>query len=506
MQGSLTARVRFASSGKSTLWVTRTMSNARRQILLNIFKLFDLGLMAAAFLLAALAVMTEFHRAHAVTLAELFSMRVRIQNLAIFVLFAIAWHFVFSGFGLYKSRRLSDRSSEVLDVIKATSLGTLMIVGGSAAFRITLDTPLFLLVFWTASTTATVGSRLIMRMVLVWVRRRGRNLRDVLIVGTNSRAIQFAAKLQSRPEMGYRVMGFVDQDWSGMEAFRNSGFAVSCNFDGVPQYLRSTVVDEVVVALPMRSFHFEASRIAAQCVEQGITVRMLSNLFDLKVARSSAENWEGDALITHRTGRLEGWPVVAKRVFDLVVSSILLLMLSPLLVVTAILIKLTSSGPVLFKQKRLGLNKRRFSIYKFRTMVADAEKRMKEVEHLNEVSGPVFKIKNDPRITPLGRFLRKTSIDELPQLLNVVLADMSLVGPRPLPVRDYEGFNEDWQRRRFSVKPGITCLWQVKGRSSIGFEQWMQLDLQYIDKWSLWLDMQILMWTIPAILKGSGAV
>ncbi len=130
---------------------------------------------------------------------------------------------------------------------------------------------------------------------------------------------------------------------------------------------------------------------------------------------------------------------------------------------------------------------------------------MREIEHLNEVSGPVFKIKNDPRITPLGRFLRKSSIDELPQLLNVLVGDMSLVGPRPLPVRDYEGFNEDWQRRRFSVKPGITCLWQVKGRSSIAFEQWMQLDLQYIDKWSLWLDMQILMWTIPAILKGSGA-
>jgi len=481
------------------------MSNARRQILLNVFKLFDLGLMAAAFLLAALTVMTSLHRAHAVTLTELFEMRVKIQNLAIFILFTIAWHFVFSGFGLYKSRRLSDRSSEVLDVIKATSLGTVMIVAGTAVFHVTLATPLFLSVFWAASTLATVGSRLVLRAVLVWVRKRGRNLRDVLIVGTNSRAVQFAGKLQSHPEMGYRVMGFVDQDWSGMDAFRRSGYAVTCDFAGVPQYLRSSVVDEVVMALPMRSFHYEASRIASHCEEQGITVRMLSNLFNLKLARSSAETWEGDALITHKTGRLEGWPVVAKRIFDLVVSLILLLFLSPLLLFVALLIKLTSPGPVMFKQNRLGLNKRRFYIYKFRTMVPDAEQRMREVEHLNEVSGPVFKIKNDPRITPLGRFLRKTSIDELPQLINVLLADMSLVGPRPLPVRDYEGFNEDWQRRRFSVKPGITCLWQVKGRSSIAFEQWMQLDLQYIDKWSLWLDMQILMWTIPAILKGSGA-
>jgi len=138
-------------------------------------------------------------------------------------------------------------------------------------------------------------------------------------------------------------------------------------------------------------------------------------------------------------------------------------------------------------------------------MVVDAEKRMKEIEHLNEVTGPVFKIKNDPRITPLGRFLRKTSVDELPQLFNVLKGDMSLVGPRPLPIRDYEGFNEDWQRRRFSVRPGITCLWQIGGRSSISFEKWMELDLQYIDKWSLKLDLEILVKTIPAVLKGSGA-
>jgi lipopolysaccharide/colanic/teichoic acid biosynthesis glycosyltransferase len=138
-------------------------------------------------------------------------------------------------------------------------------------------------------------------------------------------------------------------------------------------------------------------------------------------------------------------------------------------------------------------------------MVVDAETRMKEIEHLNEVSGPVFKIKNDPRITPIGKFLRKTSIDELPQLFNVLMGDMSLVGPRPLPLRDYEGFSEDWQRRRFSVRPGVTCLWQIGGRSSISFEQWMELDLQYIDKWSLLLDFKILLMTIPAVLRGSGA-
>jgi lipopolysaccharide/colanic/teichoic acid biosynthesis glycosyltransferase len=173
--------------------------------------------------------------------------------------------------------------------------------------------------------------------------------------------------------------------------------------------------------------------------------------------------------------------------------------------VVTLLIKLTSPGPVLFVQERVGLGKRRFRLYKFRTMIQGAEKKLAEVEHLNEMSGPVFKIKNDPRITKIGKFLRKTSIDELPQLINVLKGDMSLVGPRPLPVRDYNGFDQDWQRRRFSVRPGITCLWQVTGRSNVSFDKWMKLDMEYIDNWSLILDFKILILTIPAVLRGSGA-
>jgi lipopolysaccharide/colanic/teichoic acid biosynthesis glycosyltransferase len=159
----------------------------------------------------------------------------------------------------------------------------------------------------------------------------------------------------------------------------------------------------------------------------------------------------------------------------------------------------------LFKQKRMGLNKRQFTVYKFRTMVPTAESIQEKLAHLNEMTGPVFKIKNDPRITPIGRILRKTSIDELPQLFNVLKGDMSLVGPRAIPVRDYESFSEDWHRRRFSVPPGITCLWQVRGRNTIPFDQWMVLDMQYIDRWSLWLDLKILVETIPAVIRGSGA-
>jgi exopolysaccharide biosynthesis polyprenyl glycosylphosphotransferase len=190
---------------------------------------------------------------------------------------------------------------------------------------------------------------------------------------------------------------------------------------------------------------------------------------------------------------------------DVSLSLAAMLLLSPLFLLAAVIVKLTSSGPSFFVQERVGLNKRRFRLYKFRTMVADAAERQREVEHLNEARGAVFKIRNDPRLTPVGKFLRKTSIDELPQLFNVLKGDMSLVGPRPLPVRDYEGFNQDWQRRRFSVRPGITCLWQINGRSSIPFEKWMELDMQYIDQWSLWMDFKILAKTIPAVLKGAGA-
>jgi exopolysaccharide biosynthesis polyprenyl glycosylphosphotransferase len=194
-----------------------------------------------------------------------------------------------------------------------------------------------------------------------------------------------------------------------------------------------------------------------------------------------------------------------KRLIDIVGSAALLLALAPLFAIVTLLIRLDSPGPVLFAQDRVGFNKRRFRILKFRTMVVEADRQQQMLEHLNEAEGPVFKIKHDPRITRVGRFLRRFSIDELPQLVNVLKGDMSLVGPRPLPVRDVERIDVRWHKRRFSIKPGITCLWQVNGRSDIGFNEWVRMDLDYIDKWSLGLDLLILMKTIPAVFRGPGA-
>lgn len=479
------------------------MSHLRRHLLVEAFKLFDLSLFVVSFALATLPVAQE---ARVVRLAEFLSMRVKVQNLALFLAFLVIWHVIFKANGLYESRRLSNRLSEVGDILKATLLGTTFLGAASKLFGIQMVDALFLISFFGISTGITILSRILLRLALGSVRRHRRNLRHMLVVGSNSRTLEFIRKIQSRPELGYHVVGFADESWPGMNAFLRIGYRRVCDLEELPQYLRESVVDEVIMGLPLKSCYQQASRVASLCEEHGIVVRFPSNIFNLKLARTHADEFEGDSLITLLTGGMsESGPTVVKRVMDVLVSGLLLLLLSPVLLLVALLVKLTSPGPVFFVQKRMGLNKRIFSMCKFRTMVVDAEQRLQELEHLNEVSGPVFKIRKDPRITPIGRLLRKKSIDELPQLLNVLNGDMSLVGPRPLPVRDYEGFDQDWQRRRFSVRPGITCLWQIAGRSSISFEKWMELDMEYIDQWSLWLDVQILVRTIPAVLKGTGA-
>jgi exopolysaccharide biosynthesis polyprenyl glycosylphosphotransferase len=477
------------------------MGIVRRQLLYKALKLFDLLVMTVAFFLAAVPV----SQGGEASFSEFLSMRIKVENFILFFVFLAVWHIWFVAMHVYESQRLVSRNDEAIGILKATALGTMCITVLSSSFSIRMVTPTFLMAFWVAVTSMTIGSRLCLRFFLERLRRRGQDLRHVLLVGTNPRAVEFARKLEFRSESGYRVIGFVDVPWTGFDQFSRSQFPLVCDFAGLAEYLRNSVVDEVVIGLPMRSFNERCLAVAALCELHGIVVRFLPGVFNLKHAKPRAEEFGGDSLITLSTGPIDGWPVVFKRVLDVALAALLLVLLAPLLLAVALLIKLTSEGPVFFTQARLGLNKRRFRIFKFRTMVAGAEQRQAELEHLNEVEGPVFKIKGDPRVTLVGSVLRKTSVDELPQLLNVLKGEMSLVGPRPLPVRDYEGFDQDWHRRRFSVRPGLTCLWQISGRSSIGFDKWMELDMQYIDEWSLWLDLKILISTIPVVLKGAGA-
>jgi exopolysaccharide biosynthesis polyprenyl glycosylphosphotransferase len=264
-------------------------------------------------------------------------------------------------------------------------------------------------------------------------------------------------------------------------------------------------VDEVLVALPMNKYGPLVETIVRHCEEQGIVVRVRTEIFNLQVARSYLDDLQGVPVMTIQSGPTDGWALVMKRLIDIAGSAVLLLALAPLFAIVMLLIRLDSAGPIFFAQERVGFNKRRFRMLKFRTMVDGSDRQQHILEHLNEVEGPVFKIKNDPRVTRVGGLLRRFSIDELPQLINVLRGDMSLVGPRPLPVRDVERIELQWHKRRFSIRPGITCLWQVNGRSNIGFDDWVRMDLDYIDKWSLGLDLLILMKTIPAVFKGPGA-
>jgi exopolysaccharide biosynthesis polyprenyl glycosylphosphotransferase len=269
--------------------------------------------------------------------------------------------------------------------------------------------------------------------------------------------------------------------------------------------IANKTVDEVLVSLPIDRYGPLVQAIVRQCEEQGIIVRVRTEMSTLHIARSYVDNLHGVPVVTIQSGPQDGWQLIAKRLIDVMASTLLLITLAPLLIAVVLLIKWDSPGPVFFGQERVGFNKRRFRMLKFRTMVDGSDQQQCALEHLNEAQGPVFKIKNDPRVTRIGAFLRRFSIDELPQLVNVLKGEMSLVGPRPLPVRDVERIDVQWHKRRFSIKPGITCLWQVNGRSNIGFNDWVRMDLDYIDKWSLALDLLILVKTIPAVFKGPGA-
>ena len=478
------------------------MSPFRRHFLLKCLELFDLVAISASFTVATLAV---YYASGTLSLVDFLSMRAKVHNFVFFSLFLIGGHVSLVAFGLYKSRRLATRASDILDILKATSLGTLIIWVAGRLFHFVLLSGLFATIFFASTIIVLAGSRLLLRWVLHHVRRSGRNLRFLLIVGTNPRAIRFAREVEARPDLGYKIVGFVDNEWAGTGEFRQNGYSLVTNFQGFRDFIRENVVDEVVIELPIKSLYQVATRIVGVCEEQGIIVRYLPNLFNPRVARLAAEDLEDHPTIALHSGGHDGLALLIKRSLDACVSVSMIILLSPLLFLIALAIRLSSPGPVLFIQNRVGLNKRHFRLLKFRTMIPGAEKQQAELEALNEMGGPVFKIREDPRITPIGRILRNTSLDELPQLFNVLKGDMSLVGPRPLPLRDYEGFDCDWHRRRLSVRPGITCLWQVEGRNSVSFERWMELDMQYIDQWSLMLDFTIMARTIPAVLRGTGA-
>lgn len=421
---------------------------------------------------------------------------------SVLLLWIPLWVFMLAFNGIYRSLRTSSFLEISWIIIKSTFFSVLAF--GSLAFilKIHFVSRLFFIIFVTVTSILLLIEKLILFGLLHHLRRIGYNSRQLLIVGTGLRARRFVEMVKQHPEWGLRITGLIDDEKErvGKEFF---GIKVLGTLTDISRVLREEVVDEVVFVVP-RAWLERIQESIADCELQGIRTSVAADLFDLKIARATQTDLNGFPMMSFETTVGREWQLMTKRTIDLMVSFIGLVIVSPLLLVTSILIKLTSKGPVLFRQKRISVNGRVFTLYKFRTMYSGAEKKIAELEHLNEMDGPVFKIKNDPRITPLGRFLRKTSIDELPQLYNVLVGHMSLVGPRP-PVPSEVGKYEHWHKRRLSMRPGITCLWQVSGRNKIGFKKWMELDLQYIDNWSLWLDFKILFKTIPVVLFGIGA-
>ena len=327
--------------------------------------------------------------------------------------------------------------------------------------------------------------------------------KKVLVAGTGKRARTFIRAIQNHPDWGFRLVGLLDKD-TELIGKLIEGVEVRGLLQDLPRLLKEEVIDEVIFVVP-RSWMTEIEEGILHCERVGVRATVAADLFNVNFAKALSSDLEGLPTISFEMTPVDQWQLAVKRTGDFFASLLGLIALFPLFMFVSLLIKTTSRGPIFFTQIRSGLNGRVFTLYKFRSMAADAEARRGEVEHLNEMGGPVFKAANDPRVTPLGKWLRKTSIDELPQLINVLKGEMSLVGPRP-PLPSEVAKYEIWQRRRLSMRPGITGWWQVKGRNRIrDFNEWMRLDLEYIDRWTLGFDVRILLRTIPIALFGIGA-
>jgi len=410
-----------------------------------------------------------------------------------------AWVVLLDGFGLYHLRRLWAAREEALLVLRAW----LLLGAGLAAFLVLAKVDvsrLFLAYFLSFLLLLTLALRLALRAGFSFLRRRGRNRRYLLLVGGGGRGRRLLQGLRRHPELGIQAVGYLDDDPSPEMAV--DGLPRLGPVAALEEVLHSRVVDEVAVCLPLSALD-KLNRVIEVCEAEGKQVRLPVDFWPTRVFKGRLAEFEGVPLLTLSCGPDRELAVAAKRLFDLAFSGLALALTSPLFLLIALAVKLDSPGPVFYAQERVGLHGRRFKLYKFRTMVKDADKLLPQLLAANEADGPVFKIKNDPRVTRVGRVLRRTSLDELPQFINVLKGDMSVVGPRPPLPHEVDQYNGAW-RRRLSVKPGITCIWQATARSHASFEEWVKMDLEYIDRWSLWLDIKLVARTALAVVARTG--
>jgi len=415
------------------------------------------------------------------------------------------WMIVFSYNGIYESQR----AKTFLTLFGRVALSAVEFVVVMAALLFLFNgytIPSMFLGLYALTTMFCVFSvKFVIFSTLKYYRKKGRNLKSVIIVGNNGKASEVCRTILKNEQWGLKIMGFVTFDPKEV-GIKKLGIPVLAHADHFDQIMSAYPVDKVIVTTTPTEYWHELKNVVAICETYGVPMSLVADFIKTKIAKTEVDMM-GDIPIINFTSTPNNFTkLMVKRCIDFSVSLASLIVLCPLFLVSALLIKVTSEGPVFFRQERVGVNGKKFNIFKFRSMQNDAEQTREQLLHLNEMSGPVFKITEDPRITKVGKFLRKFSIDELPQLINVLMGEMSLVGPRP-PIENEVVKYEPWQRRRLSVKPGLTCIWQVSGRNKVkNFEEWMEMDLDYIDNWSLGLDMKLIAKTIPVVFGGKGAM
>ena len=417
------------------------------------------------------------------------------------ILMLVAWTFVFNRFIKYDTGRFVSFNQQVYRLFKANTTTAFVLLLAGVVFDFETLGLKSIAIFWCTNNLFGVFARCSVRLFLSLTRSIESNFRNVLIVGTNPEAKAFAKKIAGNVELGYQIIGYIT---APNEAPDEAPKLFLGQIERLPEILETEKIDEIIICIPFQRNIKAITQIIALGYDLGVVVRLTPESNYTRILKSlHIETFDGNTIVTFfRESHV--LQLLVKRFMDIVGSVLILFLLSPLLALVALLVKLDSKGPILFAQERVGMNKRSFKLLKFRSMVVNAEELKAKLVDQNEVDGPVFKIEKDPRITHIGRFIRKTSIDELPQLWNALVGDISLVGPRPPLFSEVEQY--EWLfRKRISIKPGITCLWQVSGRNKLSFDEWMELDKRYIENWSIWLDIKILLLTIPTVLLGRGA-
>lgn len=400
----------------------------------------------------------------------------------------------------------SVRLRKIKDILISSLKAALISAGLFLAFIFAggyLQGSRFQIILFAALSAGFIGVfRLLITLLLEYYRSRGYNYQTVLMIGTGIVARGFVDKILNNSRFGLKVLGFVDWE-KRPHLWRYRDTPCVGDLHDLPELLMNSQIDWAVFAVG-RKYLSKIEKSIEICEQMGVQIVVLADFFPMRLAKKRVDTFFDSPLVCYDTGPGQNLAIMTKGFLDRFLAAIGLILVSPIMLAAAMIVRLTSKGPAIFAQERCGLNGRKFKLYKFRTMVCNADELKKDLMKSNDMDGAAFKMKSDPRITPLGRLLRRTSIDELPQLFNILRGDMSLVGPRP-PLAEEVARYDLWQRRKLSMKPGLTCLWQVNGRSDVSFEQWMKLDLEYIDNWSLWEDAKILARTVPAVLRGTGA-